>query len=228
MVDDRAERLLDAAAVLLVRHGYRRVTIDDVARESGVGKGTVYLHVRSKEALFVAVLLRVHRRITAAVADRIDADPAAVLPGPMLRGMHLDLAADPVGRALYLADGEILGSLAREAVGTLGELGRRRDEVALAQLVALREAGCLRTDRTVEEQRYVWGAIAAGFLFVDGLVAAVPGAETRAALLEHTVAAALQLPDPPAAALAAVAPDVAAGYRSLVTHVDQEAHLRVR
>lgn len=228
MTDDRAERLLDAAAGLLVRHGYRRVTIDDVARESGVGKGTVYLHVRSKEALFVAVLLRVHRRIVAAVAERMEADPAAVLPGPMLRGIHLDLAADPVARALYLADGEILGSLAREAVATLGELGRRRDDLVLAQLTALREAGCLRTDRSAEEQRYVLGAVASGFLFVDGLVTAVPGAPARAALLEHTAAAALQLPDPPAAALAAVAPDVAAGYRSLVAHVDQEAHLRVR
>ncbi len=33
----REERLLDAAATLLVRWGYRRTSIDDVAREAGVG-----------------------------------------------------------------------------------------------------------------------------------------------------------------------------------------------
>ncbi|HEV2580965.1 MAG TPA: helix-turn-helix domain-containing protein [Ktedonobacteraceae bacterium] len=40
----RAERLLDVAAALLVRWGYRKTTLDDVAREAGVGKGTIYLH----------------------------------------------------------------------------------------------------------------------------------------------------------------------------------------
>jgi len=35
----REERLLDAATNLLVRWGYRKTTIDDVAREAGVGKG---------------------------------------------------------------------------------------------------------------------------------------------------------------------------------------------
>jgi Bacterial regulatory proteins, tetR family len=36
----REERILDAAAALLVRWGFRKTTIDDVAREAGVGKGT--------------------------------------------------------------------------------------------------------------------------------------------------------------------------------------------
>ncbi|MGW2198666.1 helix-turn-helix domain-containing protein, partial [Streptosporangium sp. NPDC001682] len=42
----RADRILDAAAELLVRLGYRKVTIDDIARLAGIGKGTVYLHPR--------------------------------------------------------------------------------------------------------------------------------------------------------------------------------------
>jgi AcrR family transcriptional regulator len=40
-VDTRLERVLDAAADLLVRLGYRRVTIEEVARRAGIGKGTV-------------------------------------------------------------------------------------------------------------------------------------------------------------------------------------------
>lgn len=48
----RAERILDTTAELLCQHGYKRVTIDDVARRAGVGKGTVYLHWKTREALF--------------------------------------------------------------------------------------------------------------------------------------------------------------------------------
>ncbi|MGH3566828.1 MAG: helix-turn-helix domain-containing protein [Pseudonocardia sp.] len=44
---EREERLLDVATDLLVRWGYQRVTVDAVARQAGIGKGTVYLHFRT-------------------------------------------------------------------------------------------------------------------------------------------------------------------------------------
>jgi AcrR family transcriptional regulator len=37
-------RLLDAAAELFVTQGYRKTSIDEIARRAGIGKGTVYLH----------------------------------------------------------------------------------------------------------------------------------------------------------------------------------------
>lgn len=225
---ERVDRILDTAAALLVRHGYRRVTIEDVARESGIGKGTVYLHARTKDQLFLAVLVRAQRRVVDAVADRMDADPRAVLPGPMLRGIYDDLAADPVTRALYLADGEILGHLAHVVAGRLDGLRERRDTVLVEQLTLLREARCLRTDLTVDEQRYVLSAVGAGFFFVDPIADLPLDHTARSGLLEQVLAAALQEPDPPAAALAAVAPVVAAGYRSLLDLVDHEAHLEAR
>src|SRR5688500_15379580 len=92
----RAERLLDSAAELLLRWGYQRVTIDDVAKHAGIGKGTVYLHFRTKEALFLTVLLRAHRRILSGIVDRMEADPIELLPSRLVRGSYLDVAADPV------------------------------------------------------------------------------------------------------------------------------------
>src|SRR5882757_439117 len=55
---ERAARILDVAADLLLRHGYRRVTIDDVAAGAGIGKGTVYLHWKTREQMFSAVFAR--------------------------------------------------------------------------------------------------------------------------------------------------------------------------
>ena len=71
----REERLLDVAATLLVRWGYRKTTIDDVAREAGVGKGTIYLHWKDKNALFRAAILREQQRFNAELQRRIAADP---------------------------------------------------------------------------------------------------------------------------------------------------------
>jgi AcrR family transcriptional regulator len=55
---DTARAILDAALGAFSRYGFRRASVDDVARAAGVAKGTVYLHFESKEALFRAVAAR--------------------------------------------------------------------------------------------------------------------------------------------------------------------------
>jgi len=44
----RELRILDATADLVLRWGTKRVTIEEVAKRAGVGKGTVYLHFESR------------------------------------------------------------------------------------------------------------------------------------------------------------------------------------
>ena len=218
--------MLDSAAELLVRWGYQRVTIDEVARDAGIGKGTVYLHFRTKDALFLTVLLRAHRQVIAGVVDRMLDDPGEALPSRMMRSVYLELAADPVARALYLGDSEVLGRLTHEAASTLGGLAAVRDRVAHTQLTLLRDAGCLRTDIGVAEQRHVLSAVGAGFFFVDALPGGPPDPSGRGDLLAYAVAGALEVPSPRITAATAAA--VADAYRPLISHVDDEWRRRVR
>jgi AcrR family transcriptional regulator len=60
---DIEDRLLDAADRLLARHGYRKMTMDDLADEVGLGKGTIYLHFPRKEDVILAHIDRVMRRL---------------------------------------------------------------------------------------------------------------------------------------------------------------------
>ncbi len=50
------EAILDAASRLIHVHGYNHTSLDDVLRESGVGKGNFYYHFKSKEDLGYAIL----------------------------------------------------------------------------------------------------------------------------------------------------------------------------
>jgi TetR/AcrR family transcriptional repressor of nem operon len=50
------EAILAAATRLMGVHGYRNTSLDDVLRESGVGKGNFYHYFRSKEELGYAIL----------------------------------------------------------------------------------------------------------------------------------------------------------------------------
>ena len=60
---DTADRILDAADRLLGRFGYRKMTVDDLAKEAGIGKGTVYLSFRSKEDIALACIDRMAERL---------------------------------------------------------------------------------------------------------------------------------------------------------------------
>lgn len=50
------EAIIRAATQLIRVHGYRHTSLDDVLRESGVGKGNFYYYFRSKEELGHAIL----------------------------------------------------------------------------------------------------------------------------------------------------------------------------
>jgi AcrR family transcriptional regulator len=72
------EAILDAADHLLARYGYRKMTVDDIAQEAGIGKGTVYLHFASKEEVTLSHVDRIVERLKErlwAIA-RTDADVA--------------------------------------------------------------------------------------------------------------------------------------------------------
>jgi AcrR family transcriptional regulator len=57
------EAILDATDVLLARFGYRKMTVEDIAREVGVGKGTIYLHFSSKEEVVLSHVDRIVDRL---------------------------------------------------------------------------------------------------------------------------------------------------------------------
>jgi AcrR family transcriptional regulator len=56
---DVRDLILDAVDTLLARYGYGKMTMSDVAGQVGIGKGTIYLHFRSKEELVLAHIDRI-------------------------------------------------------------------------------------------------------------------------------------------------------------------------
>jgi AcrR family transcriptional regulator len=62
---DIRNELLDATDRLLTRYGYKKMTIDDLAQEVGIGKGSVYLHFSSKEDIALSHIDRIIQRLKA-------------------------------------------------------------------------------------------------------------------------------------------------------------------
>jgi AcrR family transcriptional regulator len=61
--EELRESILDATDRLLARHGYRKMTMEDVAHDAGIGKGTTYLYFPSKEELVLGTIDRLVTRL---------------------------------------------------------------------------------------------------------------------------------------------------------------------
>jgi len=57
------DAILDATDRLLTKYGYKKMTIDDLAQEVGIGKGSVYLHFTSKEEIALSHIDRIIERL---------------------------------------------------------------------------------------------------------------------------------------------------------------------
>src|SRR5437763_3495601 len=73
----KKECILVEAARAFARWGFKKASVDDIAKAAGVAKGTIYLAVESKEDLFYQALHREVRQWVAEVAKLIDPRKAA-------------------------------------------------------------------------------------------------------------------------------------------------------
>lgn len=71
----RREAIRAAAVRVFADRGFNRATIEDIARRAEVSVGTIYLHYRSKEDLYVSLLFESMERFTEAI-ERIMASGA--------------------------------------------------------------------------------------------------------------------------------------------------------
>jgi AcrR family transcriptional regulator len=55
----RSEEITAAALRVFTRRGLHQTTLEDVAKEAGISKGTIYLYFKSKEDLFIAAAQQV-------------------------------------------------------------------------------------------------------------------------------------------------------------------------
>jgi TetR/AcrR family transcriptional regulator, transcriptional repressor for nem operon len=105
------DQILNAAARLIHVQGYQCTTLDDVLRESGVGKGNFYYYFKSKEDLGYAMIDRttqafVERSLGPAFADA-EADPIAQISAFLDRVLEAQRQRNCVG-------GCVMGNLASE------------------------------------------------------------------------------------------------------------------
>lgn len=193
---DRAHRILDAAAALILRWGYNKTTIDDIARQAGVAKGTIYLHWKTREALFEALITREKLLFAQDFKQRILADPEGATLRGIARNTALAVLRRPLIKALFVSDRDVLGKLAQGEFTDTAYLERISGFKAFLEF--MRAHGLARTDLSLQAQVHIWSAISAGYFLAPPMMPAeyaLPD-EELAALMAETVHRTLELDQP--------------------------------
>jgi AcrR family transcriptional regulator len=141
------EDIYGAALASFERHGVRRTLMEDVAREAGVSRPTIYYYFPDKDALVLEVIVRqvreIHRQIRETINPEgglpamIEASLATIRLSGENQYLQLLTQPDTAGLTGRLAESDIVMGLQRE--------------LWYPMLEAARERGELRTDRDFDD-----------------------------------------------------------------------------
>src|SRR5947209_9997255 len=98
---ERERAILDVTAQLLLRHGYNKLTMSDVADAVGLNRKLVYLLFPSKDALVEAVLLREMNTYLEMWNHYLDRDPLGGTVASVYRGLLVAIQLFPLMAAVH-------------------------------------------------------------------------------------------------------------------------------
>jgi AcrR family transcriptional regulator len=124
--DSRRVRLLEAALGVFLRYGYKKTSMDEVARAADLSRQGLYLHFATKEELFRATVELALRRALDDAAERLR-DPALSIEQKLVRafdewqGRYVGMMqGHDVAELIELRD-TLLGSMFTEYERQFGE-----------------------------------------------------------------------------------------------------------
>jgi AcrR family transcriptional regulator len=166
MEQHKKECILGAAARLFARFGFKKASIDEIAKQAGVAKGTVYLAAETKEDLFYQAVHREVRAWTAELSRLIDPrTPAEELLQKCAQAGLTYLNQKPLVRELLFGSYHMMLPEWRERLDQLRELGRSN----LLEILRLGvKQGRFRDDLDLEEvAKIIQDVMIATYLFYD-------------------------------------------------------------
>lgn len=142
-------RIVDAAGRAVERHTLGKVRIDDIAREAGCSRATIYRYFDDKDEVIRAVLVRRARAISARLARSIRAldDPAELLVQGIVRGVE-EFRSDPFFESFY---GPASAPATTRVAGGSDAIHAVVREVMQPVFDMAERAGMLRSDTTRDE-----------------------------------------------------------------------------
>jgi len=164
-IDEQARQraILDVTADLLLRHGYNKVTMSDVADTVGLNRRLVYLLFPSKDALIEALLLRELNAYVELWNHYLESDPLGGTVASVYRGLLATLKQLPLMTAMYRRDAQVFGKYLSRP-GNFFASWPPDPGPTRAYLQAMQEIGAVRQDINTRAVAFILDALTPSIL----------------------------------------------------------------
>jgi AcrR family transcriptional regulator len=142
--NERQQQILDAAAAVIIRLGYDKTTMRDIAEAAGASRRTVYLYFKGKEHLFEALLYREYMQYAQTWLEQIDADPRGGTVGGFYRALFHSVNSRPLIASILRRDRHVVGNYLRKRDNLFTQMNSMVDTTGFFQ--ALQAARAIRQD----------------------------------------------------------------------------------
>ena len=174
-------RIIDAAMLVFRLHGFRRSSIEQAAEAAGLTRQALYHHFKSKEALFRAVIERLHEE---ALAAEIEAADAAEKAGGSLADILVASVSAKLGQLAASLDGSPhVEELFSEHLVQARDLYQKYAALYAEQLAATITRICCKQDLTLNAAMTPRDLARCVEMAVNGTKSAYPALQPAGAFL---------------------------------------------
>jgi AcrR family transcriptional regulator len=163
--EQRKEKILDSAAELMLRWGYNKTTIDDIARSAGVAKATIYLYWKTREDLFVTLMKREFIHLIKDIQELIQSDPEGGTIHGFIKHSMLVTLKNPLMKAVFLRDTDLVGEWLHKEYSS--EAFAQQIAPSIAIIEHFQSRGMIREDIDAYKLIYMLDSVSMGFLVID-------------------------------------------------------------
>jgi AcrR family transcriptional regulator len=163
--DERETQILNAAATVIVRLGYDKTTMNDIAAEAGVSRATVYLYFKGKEELFEALVYREWMHYAQTWLENIDADPRGGTIGGYYRAVFRAINSRPLIASIMRRDRRVIGNYLRKPNNLFAWMESGSTTADFVRL--LQGAGAVRQDLDPVVTGHLIDVISYGYLTIE-------------------------------------------------------------
>src|SRR5215208_2511669 len=142
--DKTYAQILAAAVKVIIRLGYDKTTMSDIAEEAGLSRRTLYLYFKGKEDLFEELLYHEYLRYAQTWLEQIEADPRGGTIGGFYRAIFHAVNSRPLIAAMMRRDRRVVGNYLRKRDNLFAQMYSEVNTPGFFQ--ALQAAGAIRQD----------------------------------------------------------------------------------
>ena len=164
----RHDAILKSAESLFIKFGYDKTSVADIAKQAGISKGAIYLHFKSKDALFETLLMSKMGRFSYAWMEIVEADPKGGLMSGMYIAMLSAMHKDVFITAMMSQDGQFFGSYMFKPNSLFKQQYQQNTRHEFIKM--MQEVGCVRKELDPLTTAHVMNIISHGLVSIGQVV----------------------------------------------------------